>query len=132
MSSPRQSRATAAAPAAAWGLSRIAPADVVSQITAAIIAFFTSIWNGIQGFFGNIFGALSNAVAAIFNAPVSVINASWQAFQTWVVQFGPLAPLLTTIILAAVFILAVWLVWLIVKLSVSESESIGGEVEEGA
>lgn len=105
--------------------------DVVSQITQAIISFFQSIWSGVSNFFGTIFQSIANVIAAIFQAPVNAINSSWTAFQTWANGLGPVAPFLTVVMVAAIVLLGVFIVWIVIKLSVSEAEGVGTEVEEG-
>jgi phage-related protein len=106
-------------------------ADIVSQIESAIISFFTSIWNGIVSFFGQIFTAVANVITTIFQAPVNAITSSWVSFQVWANGFGPIAPLLTILMVGLFFAVAVFFIWLLAKLSVSEGEQTAEEAEEG-
>lgn len=106
-------------------------ADLLSQISSAIVGFFTSIWNGIQAFFGQIFQSIANVISTIFQAPVNPITSSWTAFTNWANGFGPIAPLVTVLMVGLVFGVAAFFVWLVVKLSVSETEQTAEEVEEG-
>lgn len=106
-------------------------ADIFSQIQGAIIGFFQGIWNGVQAFFGQIFQAIANVIVAIFQAPINAINASWTNFTNSLAGFGPLAPLITAAMVGLVFVVAAFFIWLIAKLSVSETEQTAEEVEEG-
>jgi hypothetical protein len=105
--------------------------DIVSQIENAIIGFFQTIWNGITSFFGTIFGAIANAFAAIFNAPIAAIQGAWADLQNSVASFGIFAPLVTILVVVAIFVIVAYVIWVIIKLSVSEGEQTGEEVEEG-
>lgn len=105
--------------------------DIVSQIESAFIGFFQGIWTGIQSFFGTIFNSIASALASIFTAPIAAINASWTALQNWASGFGPLAPILTVLVLGTFAVILGWFIWLVIKLSVSESEQTGEELEEG-
>lgn len=118
-------RAAVLAIAALWG-------DIISDIENGILAFFTEIWDGISSFFGRIFNAISSTFATIFSAPQQAITGAFGSLNTWASQYGPLAPLLTVAVVAGTFILGTWLVWTVVKVSVSEGEETGEEVEEGA
>jgi hypothetical protein len=105
--------------------------DIVSQIEGAVVSFFRGIWNGISSFFGTIFSAIANLFADFFSAPASAISESWVSFENWVNQFGVLAPLFTVLMVAAFVGIAVLIIWLIVKFSVSEGEQTAEEAEEG-
>ncbi|MCI4360087.1 MAG: hypothetical protein L3J91_00125 [Thermoplasmata archaeon] len=106
-------------------------ADILSQIESAIIGFFTSIFQGIENFFGTIFQAIANTFALIFSAPGAAIQASFASLTIWASQYGPLAPLITIGVVSIVLIIATFLIWLIIKISTSEAEQTGEEVEEG-
>lgn len=105
--------------------------DILTQIESAIISFFTSIFNGITAFFGTIFAAIANVLAAIFNAPVAAITSSWTSFQTWANQYGPIAPFLTILMVAAFFLIGAVAIWLVIKFSVKQTEETAEEAEEG-
>jgi hypothetical protein len=107
-------------------------ADVISSLEGALEGFFQSILSGIDNFFGTIFQSLANTIAAIFNAPVQAIDTSFASLNNWAANYGPLAPIITILVVAAVFLLVVLLIWLIIKISVSEGEQTLGEAEEGA
>lgn len=105
--------------------------DVVTTLENAIISFFQTIFNGIANFFGTIFGALANTLGAIFNAPVQAVQSSFASLSTWAAQYGPLAPIITILIVSVVLLIGAYVIWLIIKLSVSEGEQTLGEAEEG-
>lgn len=128
----------------AWGLVRarrpvlafpavalVAFGDIISQIENAILGFFESIWNGISSFFGTIFGAIAQTFATIFSAPGQAIQSSFASLNAWAAQYGPLAPVITILIVAAVIVIGTYLIWFIIKVSVSEGEQTGEEAEEG-
>jgi hypothetical protein len=106
-------------------------ADIVSQIENAIGSFFGSILSGIQSFFGNIFAAISNLFASIFSAPVNAIDASWASLNGFTSGWGPLAPIITVVIVVIVVLIAVIAIWVVIRVSTSEAEKEGDEIEEG-
>jgi len=110
---------------------RLAQGSILNQIWEAIVAFFQSIWAGIVSFFGAIAQSIANVIVAIFQSPINAINASWVAFQAWANQYGPLAPIFTILVFGAFLLIAVFFIWLAVKLTTSEAEGVGTEVEEG-
>jgi hypothetical protein len=105
--------------------------DIVSQIESAILSLFQSVWNGIESFFGTIFSAIANTFATIFNAPVGAIQASFTTLTNSASGFGVFAPVVVIVIVAAVLIIATYLIWLIIKVSASEGEKTVEEGEEG-
>jgi hypothetical protein len=106
-------------------------ADIVSDLENAIIGFFSSIWNGIEGFFGTIFDAIANTFATIFNAPAQAIEASWTDLENSTAGLGIFSPIVTILVVFAVVAVATFLIWLVIKISVSEGEQTGEEAEEG-
>lgn len=105
--------------------------DIIAQIEDAIISFFSQIWNGIAGFFGNIFGGISATFATIFGAPAAAVRAAYTSLQDWSDQYGAFAPIITVGVIFLVFLLASVGLWLVIRISVSEAEKTGDELEEG-
>jgi hypothetical protein len=106
--------------------------DIISQIEQAILGFFASIWNGIQSFFGTIFSAIANTFAAIFNAPVQAIQNSFAQLGLWANHWGPLSPIIVLSIVGVAFLIAVFLLWLMIRFSVHAAGETAEETEEGA
>lgn len=105
--------------------------DIVSQVENAIFGFFQSIWDGISSFFGQIFQGFANLIVSIFELPVTALQSSFAALTSFANAFGPLSPIIVLLVITAVVLLGVWLLWIVIKLSVSEGEQTGEELEEG-
>jgi hypothetical protein len=105
--------------------------DIVSQIESAIVAFFQSIWNGISGFFGGIFASIGDAFRSFFEAPIQFVQGAFQSLSSFADQYGPFAPIILIGIVGVVFVAVVLILWLIIRVSVSEAEKTGDELEEG-
>jgi hypothetical protein len=90
-----------------------------------------TVWNGIESFFAGIFGSIAAAIETVFGSLVAPINASWQDFQAAVAPYGLLAPIITALVIAAFVMIGVFVIWLLIKFSVSQTEQVGEEAEEG-
>lgn len=105
--------------------------DIISTIEGDIVGFFASIWQGVSNFFGSIFSSLADTISAAIGAPVQAIDNSFAVLESWSANFGPLAPIAVIAIVAVVLMIIILVLWLAIRLSVSEGEETLGEAEEG-
>lgn len=101
------------------------------DIISVIEGFLEDLWSAVASFFGTIFGAISSGIAEVFTVPLQGLGLAWSTFQAWADSYGPLAPLLTVLMIGLFMAIAVFFIWLLVKFSVSESEQTAEEAEEG-
>ncbi len=117
--------------AMAVALTPVAYGDIVSQIENAVIGFFQTIWDGIVSFFGQISNAIVSIPVTAFTDAANVLGQSFTSLGTWANTFGPLSPLIVAGIVSMVVLIIVFVLWLVIKLSVSEGEQTAEEAEEG-